>query len=177
MGWLESFADSVVVNITFMKSVTYKDWMFEVDIEATRQVYKDVANGGAGTCGCTNCKNYLAQIDFAFPQDIKQLLFDLGIDYQKDYEVWHYSKLDSGLHMYGGCFHFIGSFSEPDCKVKTGDNAYRLALIEVQSNFSIGFTSALTISQSFFSDYGERSIVEVNFQLWAPWVIPDEESE
>lgn len=160
-----------------MNVVTYKDWYFEVDVQKTQGVYNNTPAGGARACGCTNCENYLAQVDLIFPQDIRHLLFDLGIYYLKDYEVWHYTKLDNGLHMYGGCFHFVGSFSGPDCRVKTNDNAYSLALTEVQPNFSIGFSSELAVSQSFFNDFVGQPIVAVNFQLLAPWVIKEAESK
>jgi hypothetical protein len=158
-----------------MNIVKYGDWEFDVDFAATQIVYSTISEGGAQTCTCTYCKNYIAQIDSIFPKDIIKLLSDLGIDYSKDYEVWQYAKLDNGLHQYGGCFHFIGSFRGESCQVKIDDNTYKLVLNEVAPNFSIGFSHPLYITQSFFND--SQAVVEVNFGFLAPWVIDEEESE
>lgn len=159
-----------------MPVVKYKDWEFNVDFAATQSIYSTISESGAQTCTCTYCKNYIAQIDSIFPRDIIKLLPDLGIDYSKDFEVWHYAKLDNGLHQYGGSFHFIGSFKGENCHVKIDDNTYKLVLNEVVPNFSIGFSHPFSITQSFFNQYDSQAIVEVNFEFLAPWVIDEVES-
>ncbi|MBW8359734.1 MAG: hypothetical protein K0M63_08055 [Weeksellaceae bacterium] len=88
--------------------VKYRDWELFSDRETTEQTYSEFENSGAESCGCDYCKNYIAQRETVFPDDIKELFKKLGIDYMKEIEISEFAKLENGLHYYNGWFHFKG---------------------------------------------------------------------
>jgi hypothetical protein len=97
--------------------VQYRDWKFEVDRELTRHTYESVSASGAESCACNDCKNYVACRDKIFPEEIKTLFSDLGIDYSKEVEITPWETLPGGLHHIGGWFHFKGRLlSGKDCR-------------------------------------------------------------
>jgi hypothetical protein len=148
--------------------VKYKDWGFEVDLDLTRQTYKNISVSGAENCICNDCKNYVAYRDKVFSDEIRSLFKDLGIDYKKEVEITLFEILPGGHHHIGGWFHFKGS-------IKTGKN-YRIPLLSgghiidltpITENFSIGFTEGGDLT--FFSD--KKGLVQVEFMAKIPWVI------
>lgn len=160
-----------------MTIVKYKKWEFSVDVTTTQGIYNNILKGGAETCKCNDCNNYIAIRDRIFPEDVLKLFSELGIDYLKDSEIWHYGKSDDNLHIYGGCFHFIGTFSGQNCFVETNEGSHNLSLMPVSPSFSIGFSNPFSPTQSFFDHYDKENIVEINIQFLAPWIIDAEESE
>src|SRR5690349_13575629 len=89
-------------------TVKYKDWTFRVDKALTEQTYKGISGSGADTCGCNDCKNYVAYRDKVFLKEITDLLNQLGIDYKKEVEITNWETQPNGLHHIGGWFHFKG---------------------------------------------------------------------
>src|SRR6266404_7597834 len=75
---------------------------------ATADAYSR-AQGGADTCTCNACRNFVMVRDRVFPGAFLKLLDSLGIDAHKDGEVYHNARLAPGQHDYGGWFHFVGS--------------------------------------------------------------------
>lgn len=59
----------------------------------------------------------------AFPAKFLALLDQLGVDSNKDGEVYHNGRIAPGRHDYAGWFHFIGNLSEPGdfSPVRLGD--------------------------------------------------------
>ena len=114
----------------FMSS--FGDWEFTCDRQATLDSYARAAYGGADRCSCNGCRNFIVAPERAFPLEFLKFLDSLGIDSRKDGEVYHNARLATGLHDYGGWFHFVGKLLE------TGDfpvvgartRLYRLAMQE-----------------------------------------------
>src|SRR5687768_14482682 len=92
-----------------MTSITYRDWILECDVDATSRAYGRILFGGAEECGCSGCRNFIEQREFIFPTEVLSLFAQLGINYKGDAEIYHVARLESGSHLYGGWFHFVGN--------------------------------------------------------------------
>ena len=90
-----------------MKS--FGEWKYTVDRETTEKAYSDTSIGGAGTCDCSFCRNFIAARDKVFPGGCLDMLKQLGIDATKDGEVYHLGAEKPGSHQYGGWYHFVGT--------------------------------------------------------------------
>src|SRR5258708_7664763 len=94
-------------------------WTIQCDPEATRQAFSQVPLGSPESCGCADCLNFAASRDRAYPSEALSILDQLGIDSHKESEIWHTHRDESGLHHYGGFFHFVGTIqSGRDVMVK-----------------------------------------------------------
>lgn len=157
-----------------MTIVKFKEWELIVDRELTKLTYDKVAVGGPESRGCNDCKNFTDNKEDIYPEEIKKLFDQLGINFKKESEICHYCRQSDGLYYYGGWFHFKGHFKGKDCTVPTGNNAFTFDLTPINDKFSIGFRydSALT----FFDE--KENLVQVEFDAKTPWTINKElESE
>ena len=146
----------------------YKNWTFEVDKELTKQTYENVESGGSDTCTCSNCQNYVAFRENVFPNEIRNLFEDIGIDYKKEVEVTELEKLPNGLHHISGWFHFKGKLvTGEDCKVASPQGGFIINLTKILENFSIGFSKGNDLT--FFND--KDHLVQVEFDTNIPWII------
>lgn len=153
------------------RKIIYRDWVFEVDKEITQATYEQVECSGADSCTCNDCKNFVASRDKAYPAEIRHLFERLGIDIIKESEVCHYTRLENGLHYYGGWFHFKGKIKQgKDCTVAQPYGGYTFDLTPVSSTFRIGFRTDSTLT--FFED--KEELVQVEFETHIPWTIDKE---
>ena len=121
-------------------SVKYKEWEFQVDKEATLTAYSKVKVGSAEESQTLTGLNYAKQRDNIFPEEIKELLVSLGINYKKEAEVSHHEAFEDGQHLYAGWFHFKGDFSGPNYLEKQNESSKDFNLSSVNNKFAIGFT-------------------------------------
>ena len=156
-----------------MQTIDFLEWKLFVDDALTRSTYANVAVGGADSCICKNCKNYVKSREFAFPGGIKKLFNALGVDYKKDCEVVHYYRNRNGLHHYCGWFHYIGDFFGPDCTLPLANGGYTTNLVTITPNFSIGFRKGTSLS--IFQN--NENLVQIEFEAHIPWIIDTPESE
>ena len=155
-----------------MEIIKFLDWEFNVDKEETTAGYQKALAGGSNFCKCTMCENFVASRNTIYPDTIKKLFNDLGIDYKKEAETYHMTKLDNGLHYYGGWFHFIGQIIKgKDMKIPAGSNGYTLESIEITNNFHISFLPGSSLS---FLDKEKYHLIQVEFFTSIPWVIEKE---
>lgn len=70
-----------------MKTIKFKNWELIVDKELTKSTYEKVEIGNADSCVCNECKNYSNYRENVFPEEIKNLFLEIGIDYRKESEV------------------------------------------------------------------------------------------
>ena len=144
--------------------VKYREWEFEIDRNLTQQTYENVLVSGADSCVCNDCKNYTAYRDKVFPDEIRRLFDDLGIDYKKEVEIISFETLPNGLHHIGGWFHFKGRIlTGKDCRV----DGYTLDFTAVTDNFSIAFHNGTDLT--YFID--KKDLVQVEFTTFIPWII------
>jgi hypothetical protein len=85
-----------------------EEWRIEYDRLATEQAYKHITEGGPERCGCDPCLNWAATRIQLLPEDLKSLLCRLGIPSDKEVEVYHCGRNESGLHNYVSWYHFVG---------------------------------------------------------------------
>lgn len=152
--------------------VTFSDWKLEVDKELTQHTYLKMDKASAESCGCSHCRNFAAQRENVYPPEIKELFNRLGIDFRKETEISHFTRLENGLHEYSGWFHFKGYFFGKDCAVRLPGGGYTLDLMPITDKFSIGFTYDNALTN--FED--KQNLVQVEFACTIPWVI-EKESE
>lgn len=151
-----------------MMAVTFKDWTFEVDKTLTEQTYGRISNSGADMCDCNDCKNYIAYRDKVFPNEVANLLEDLGIDYRKEVEVISYEILPNGLHHIGGWFHFKGRvLAGKDYRILLPSGGHTFNLTPITNMFSIGFAEGSDMT--LFEE--KTGLVQVEFDTYIPWVI------
>jgi hypothetical protein len=84
------------------------DQTVRYDREATAAVYETIEHGGAEMCGCPFCQNFAVQRNLVYPASFKALLELLGIDPNKEGEVFEYGPAANGWCLYGGWFYFVG---------------------------------------------------------------------
>ena|SRR5258705_13255309 len=140
-------------------NLKYRGWEFEVDKEFTKETYAQVTASGTKTCTCNNCKNFAAYRDNIYPEEVKKLFLDLGIDINKEAEISHYGKVNNEKHMFSGWFHFKG-------RIIQGENLF----MEINPNFTIGFSK--NYHCAFFDD--KNDLVQIEFTTHIPWVIDKE---
>jgi len=87
----------------------FDKWKYRADRDATVLAYGRTERGGADRCDCAGCRNFRAARAHCFPPEFIALLGQLGIDPNKDAEVYHNARIAPGLHDYGGWYHFIGA--------------------------------------------------------------------
>lgn len=145
-------------------TLKFEEWTFEVDKDITQETYKSVIRGGAEGCVCGDCLNYLTYRETVFPEIIKDLFINLGLDYRKDVEIVTYPMQDE-FSTIGGWFHFKGKIlSGKDCNVPLPDGGNNLGLININDDFSIGFTNKSWLT--FFTD--KTNLVQVEFMTIIP---------
>ena len=95
-----------------MTELQIGDQTIRYDREATAAIYATIQHGDAEECGCPECQNFARQRSSAYPETFLALLEQLGIDPQKEGEVFYGCPVDDGCHMYGGWFFLVGELIE-----------------------------------------------------------------
>jgi len=134
--------------------------VFNCDVEATRKAYESIRVGGVEECECSGCGNFLAQRQSVFPEEVLSLFAALGVNYQRDAEIYHTARLESGLHLYGGWFHFIGSIvKQPDGPAK------------INERFTVDFLVSRDLAAKAFDN---QALVQIEIQAEIPWLLKEE---
>ena len=83
------------------------DQTIQFDREKTRRAYLTIPIGDAERCRCASCLNFAAQRSSAYPEHFRSLLDRLGIDPDKEGEVYECGP-EGEFFRYGGWFYFAG---------------------------------------------------------------------
>jgi hypothetical protein len=150
-----------------MKTLKYETWVIEYDDALTRDIYRNIT-GGTKTCTCLYCANFSLARESVYPDDFKKLLDQLGIDSEKEVEVFQYNRITPGWQLYGGWFHFVGSIKEN----YTLDNGLILNQVPDFLDFTWLFTDRITLLPKPF---GQNPVVQLDWVGKVPWVIDAEE--
>jgi hypothetical protein len=141
----------------------FGDWEFTCEIHATAAAYSRQEAGGADTCSCNGCRNWVCVRDRVYPAAFLAFLDSVGIDPAKDGEVYHTGQFAPGEHHYGGWFHFVGSLE------KTGD----FAMVELAPGFQV---SLCRKGAPELSSLKGLPLVQVEFQTTkVPWGLAEAE--
>jgi hypothetical protein len=125
--------------------------------------------GGPEECGCQPCLNFAAARDQIYVPELVTLLEKLGISRSREVEIYHMARLESGRHLYGGWFHFVGSIvSGADAAKQIAEKTWQPDLEEVGEYFSLGFSSRLELVREPFAGL---SLVQLEFTAKVPWVL------
>jgi hypothetical protein len=158
-----------------MTTAEFRRWRIEYDFEATRKAYAQVQQGCPDQCGCNTCKNFAAAHGYAYPPEVRAFFEQLGIDINKEPEVYHNARLENGLHLYGGWFHFTGAILKgSDAMKQIAENSWQLDPEQVTDEFAIALTRRTALVPASF---GEQQVVQIEFETNIPWVIDSDEAE
>jgi hypothetical protein len=158
-----------------VKTVVFARWEVEADSAKTRELYSSLKAGSPETCGCALCRNFVAARPQIYPAEFTRLCESLGIDRDREAEVYHTHRAQPGRHHYGGWVHFVGRIvSGSDAAKPIGTNAWTFELEKINAEFEFGFTNKVGLLRDSFK---EQSIVQVEFRAVAPWVLLEEEPE
>jgi hypothetical protein len=146
-----------------MAHIKFGRWSLLGDPDSTRRAYVDVVQGAAESCGCCHCRNFIAARGDIYPVEALHLFDCLGIDPSKETKVYHLTRLDSGLHLYGGFFHFSG-------RIVAGRDAIQqdgsIKLEPVSEMFALGCTAQVSLVSPVFA---ELPVTQIEFLAHVPW--------
>ena len=143
-----------------MTQITYRDWVLECDVAATRAGYETISKGGAESCNCAGCRNFITQRDSVYPAEVLQLFDQLGVNYKRDAETYQQARLGLGVHLYGAWFHFVGAIvQEPIGPAALGD-------------FTIDFIPHNALAAPAFAN---QTLVQIEITVKLPWVLSEPE--
>jgi hypothetical protein len=156
-----------------MESVRFARWELSCNPESTRNAYATIAEGGPEKCGCELCLNFAAARGQIYEPKVLSLFEMLGIPYDREVETYHMARLESGRHLYGGWFHFVGSIVAGDDAVKQiAEKTWQPDLEETSEFFSLGFTSRLALVRHPFVGL---PLIQLEFAAKVPWVLAGKE--
>jgi hypothetical protein len=152
-----------------MNTLIYESWVIDYDDELTREIFKDVISGPL-SCKCGNCKNFTQAREQVYPENFKKVLNQLGIDYQKETEVFQITRIKAGWHLYGGWFHFAGQIK----KASENEELSMCGRDSEKPDFVWSFNNKQDLIPKAF---GQNPVVQINWNGKVPWVIDMEESK
>ena len=151
-----------------MQLITIGRWSIRCDPETTRGAFLRVSKGSPESCGCGDCLNFAAARDRAYPSQVLAIFEQLGIDSRKESEVWHTHRDESGLHHYGGFFHFVGAIESGKEAIQMVNGHGTFDWETIGDDFEFGFTSNTALVLKSFAN---SSVVQFEFQTKLPWLL------
>jgi hypothetical protein len=133
------------------------DQIILYDQEQTLKAYSALKCGDAERCGCSYCLNFAAQRTTVYPEDFRQLLNQLGIDPEKEGEVYECGP-EGPLRVYGGWLYFVGEL------VQEGER-----MTDATTGFQFWIADAKGLPHPAV-DFG-KNVLAVEFITKLPWVI------
>jgi hypothetical protein len=134
------------------------DQLVRHDRKATVAAYQALSTGSADQCGCVYCRNFTAQRANIYPQTFRALLDQLGIDPDKEGEIYDgIGPFEVAVRPTGGWFYFVGELIEPGEKlVQAG-------------NFQYWVQPAFPRAPACFGE----SVAAIEFSAQIPWVLEE----
>ena len=87
-----------------LRSIEYGRWVIGSDPDATRIAYAELTRGSPEECGCDPCLNFAAQRNKIYSPRALALFELLAIQPDREAEIYHMTRLESGKHLYGAGF-------------------------------------------------------------------------
>lgn len=116
----------------------YGGWRIKYDADLNRKIYGRISAGWADTCPCSACNNFLKERDNFYPQEFRNILTVLGIDYKKETEV-----VDYGYEMpIEGWFNFASVIEQGEQDLQYINNNFQVEIATEKKEDSI-FTISL----------------------------------
>ncbi len=149
-----------------LTELTIADQTIRYDREATASIYRSLRSTEAycEACGCPVCLNFAAQRSLIYPEDFLRLLSRLGVDPDREGEVFDYDYEDAVEKtrpvLYGGWFYLIGQLLTPDVMPK-----YRPIPDSFQMEFTYLHPSA--------PEFGSGQVLAIDFVVPVKWILPE----
>ena len=143
-----------------MTEIRIGDQTIRYDREATSALYGTIERGGAEECGCLFCRNFAARRNLVYPPSFQALLEQLGIDPNKEGEVFEYAPAQDGCHIYGGWFYLVGEM------VAAGER-------NLNAPDSHQFASWFTTSCPKAPAFRGGPLLAIEFTTHLRWVLPE----
>jgi hypothetical protein len=143
-----------------MDEIRSGDQVILYDRRLTAAAYSAVPGGDAERCGCLYCQNFAAQGSSVYPDAFRRLLTQIGIDAQKEGEVYELGR-QGDLRIYCGWFYFSGEVVEP------GERNTITA-----PDFQHYFRDAKQLPKPD-ADFGDK-VAAVEFQTRLAWALTDQ---
>jgi hypothetical protein len=142
-----------------MEELRLGDQLARFDREATAAAYELLPSGGAERCNCVYCRNFAAQRATAYPESFRALLLRIGIDPNKEGEVFDMvGPFGDRIRPTGGWFYFVGELVDKGEKLISG------------GEFQYWFQPAFPRPPACF---GER-VAAIEFSTKIPWVLKED---
>jgi hypothetical protein len=110
-----------------------------------------------------------------YEQPVLAIFDRLGIDREREAEVYHNARIAPGRHSYGGWFHLVGILvSGADSRRPIRDHLWTLDLQPATPRLSMGFTASVALVPASFKGL---KVVQLEFTAEVPWVLHDPEPE
>jgi hypothetical protein len=142
-----------------MEQIQIGDQIIRYDAKRTRAAYAAVQSGSAETCGCSYCRNFLAQRRTVYPEKFRLLLDQLGIDPEKEGDVFEEGQ-ESLLARYGGWFYLAGEL------IEAGER-----MADAGPGFQFFFRASH--KPTLQGDFGDE-VLALEFSTKLPWVISEQ---
>ena len=136
------------------------DQTVRYDREQTRRAYSAIKSGDAERCGCSCCRNFAAQRSTVYPETFRTVLDQLGIDPEKEGEVYECGP-EGVLRVYGGWFYFAGELIEPGERMTDAGSGFQYYFVDAKR---------LPTPKADFS----QNVAAVEFSVRLPWVISEQ---
>jgi len=120
-----------------MTEMRIGDQAVRYDREATAAVYGKLEHGFAEECGCISCKNFAVQRSLIYPASFRALLEQLGIDPNKEGEVFEYGPVEDGCHVYGGWFYLVGEMAVAGERNSNAPDAHQFEFFFTSIGFNV----------------------------------------
>lgn len=146
------------INQNNLKHIKFRDWDLYVDYETTKNTYDNIIHE---SCDCDDCRNYELSKDIVYPDEIRKLFLDLGIDFKKECEAFCINICENDWQNYIGWFHLKGYFKGPDC----ANDVKGIDLKQITDTFKIGFR--YEFYETLFID--KNDLVQIEFETIIPW--------
>jgi hypothetical protein len=157
------------------QTVSFARWSVTSDPESTRKAYAATGVGAPEACGCAPCRNFAAQREVTYPLPALDLFASLGIEPNREAEIYHLARLASGRHLYGGWFHFVGAILDGrDAARQISEKTWQPDLEPVSDGFDLGFTSRTALVPKPFAGL---PVVQVEFSAQVPWILQEDEPQ
>ena len=142
-----------------MDEIQVGDQVIRFDRSLTKIAYSAVPVGDSERCGCLYCLSFAAQRSSVYPNEFISLLQKIGIDPDKEGEVYELGP-DGDRRVYGGWFYFAGEVAKPGERNSTF------------ANFEFWFADAMRLPKPT-GDFGDK-VAAVEFITGLPWVLSDQ---
>jgi hypothetical protein len=143
-----------------MEQLHSGDQTIRYDREQTGRAYAELKSGDAERCGCSYCRNFAAQRSMVYPENFRRLLNQLGVDAEKEGEVYECGP-EGSMRVYGGWFYLVGELIEAGERMTDSGSGFQYYFVD---------TKHLPKPSANFG----QSVLAIEFSTKLPWVISDQ---